>query len=278
MFAMRFSRSAFQPTLPARGATPRRGRTRRRNGISTHAPRTGSDFTTRCTPRAQTHFNPRSPHGERQRARSLLVKPRNFNPRSPHGERHVRRHQSLPRQGISTHAPRTGSDVQAYRDAPEYIQFQPTLPARGATSSASYRLTVHVISTHAPRTGSDAEGERLSFAEQQISTHAPRTGSDVHDSCGRCSSRHFNPRSPHGERQFGRKPDCRFRHISTHAPRTGSDKIRAWNARHEQKFQPTLPARGATGRSGRSRRRCFYFNPRSPHGERPAGSRKRSSR
>ena len=33
----------FQSTLPARGAPPRGGRTRRRNGISIHAPRTGSD-------------------------------------------------------------------------------------------------------------------------------------------------------------------------------------------------------------------------------------------
>ena len=246
---------AFQPTLPARGATSRRAVRRGRRPISTHAPRTGSDS---------------------RSAASFASSP--FQP-------------TLPARGATT----------CPEPSRQTTEFQPTLPARGATCTTpskptparyfnprsphgerraglSGRARIHPISTHAPRTGSDAEGERLSFAEQQISTHAPRTGSDVHDSCGRCSSRHFNPRSPHGERQFGRKPDCRFRHISTHAPRTGSDKIRAWNARHEQKFQPTLPARGATGRSGRSRRRCFYFNPRSPHGERPAGSRKRSSR
>ena len=35
---------------------------------------------------------------------------------------------------ISTHAPRTGSDYDIYTADKDYLPFQPTLPARGATA------------------------------------------------------------------------------------------------------------------------------------------------
>ena len=126
---------AFQPTLPARGATTLvMAREPATQTISTHAPRTGSDGNTRNLLMQMDHFNPRSPHGERRAGRgnggvSADFNPRSphgerrppadghaagaadFNPRSPHGERHPQgaRH-CLPRH-ISTHAPRTGSDI-----------------------------------------------------------------------------------------------------------------------------------------------------------------------
>ncbi len=59
--------------------------------------------------------------------------------------------------------------------------------------------------------------------------------------------------------------NCTF--ISIHAPRTGSDgEVRHHDAA-DAKFQSTLPARGATGRADAQLWR-WYFNPRSPHGER----------
>ena len=102
--------SAFQSTLPARGATnagkvavleedfnPRSPHGERRESqraacfiicISIHAPRTGSDHVFGYAGRRAADFNPRSPHGER---RPHLQKGRqryeDFNPRSPHGER-----------------------------------------------------------------------------------------------------------------------------------------------------------------------------------------------
>ena len=78
----------FQPTLPARGAT---------RPVPEHPP--------------QSHFNPRSPHGERQL--NTLTK----------------RLEAL----ISTHAPRTGSDMTVLAISSFGGAFQPTLPARGAT-------------------------------------------------------------------------------------------------------------------------------------------------
>ena len=56
---------AFQPTLPARGATDERGGGMAKRGISTHAPRTGSDRGHPTLHGVSGHFNPRSPHGER---------------------------------------------------------------------------------------------------------------------------------------------------------------------------------------------------------------------
>ena len=79
--------SIFQPTLPMRGATRRIGSYGVGRSISTHAPHAGSDV---CIPpflATHTHFNPRSPCGERHRAWRCSYKLRYFNPRSPCGER-----------------------------------------------------------------------------------------------------------------------------------------------------------------------------------------------
>ena len=189
----------FQPTLPARGATTSR---KAENGH-------------------EKDFNPRSPHGERRASGGHGVVHSHFNPRSPHGERQAYYDALDAQEEISTHAPRTGSDVDRATDV--------ILPA---------------ISTHAPRTGSDGAFRDVPRAAV-ISTHAPRTGSDSTLRILRCGDSDFNPRSPHGERpQFFWSPSCsgvfqptlpargatqrqhhrfRLRGISTHAPRTGSD-------------------------------------------------------
>ncbi len=82
----------------------------------------------------RAYFNPRSPHGERPSSRPATANSRHFNPRSPHGERRGSRGTQRPRVPISTHAPRTGSDISRAL-AIAAVQFQPTLPARGATAA-----------------------------------------------------------------------------------------------------------------------------------------------
>ena len=168
-----------------------------------------------------------------------------FNPRSPHGER-------------------PGANAHQERD----LIFQSTLPARGATMPEAFSVIwEEVISIHAPRTGSDAEGAAAPPVGI-ISIHAPRTGSDRYRPSRPAASAtfqstlpargatcqgvvctaqqaHFNPRSPHGERQ--------------------PDGVTVYKTRE---FQSTLPARGATSRAHARNRRTPYFNPRSPHGER----------
>ena len=84
----RVRQKAFQSTLPARGATGAAGCESRHRKISIHAPRTGSDRLLWLTQARLTHFNPRSPHGERLRSKNN----RNYT------------------SCISIHAPRTGSD------------------------------------------------------------------------------------------------------------------------------------------------------------------------
>ena len=105
-------------------------------------------------------------------------------------------------------------------------------------------------------------------------------------------NRDFNPRSPHGERlnparfhprlvaisihapRTGSDPDrpriSRRSRISIHAPRTGSDKQVEVDVAKNIKFQSTLPARGATHYHWQAALSQYHFNPRSPHGERPA--------
>ena len=171
------------------------------------------------------HFNPRSPHGERHevlatgkmtikefqptlpargatsRTPRTLLQSQHFNPRSPHGERRAYACAAAFRRAISTHAPRTGSDSAAAGSPNRQTRFQPTLPARGATSA---------------------------------------------ESVTRRRSRNFNPRSPHGERHFRSSSSFSGAIISTHAPRTGSDSVEFSRLYENLSFQPTLPARGAT--------------------------------
>ena len=102
----------FQSTLPVRGATCPRGVRRCPRRISIHAPRAGSDLTCWIIIRWWTHFNPRSPCGERRQISD--------------GVSVV--------EIISIHAPRAGSDERYMVSTNGDIKkFQSTLPVRGAT-------------------------------------------------------------------------------------------------------------------------------------------------
>ena len=213
------------------------------------------------------YFNPRSPRGERlvdkfttkaigqfqstlpaRGATSILIKNcatvRNFNPRSPRGER--------PRPRVPVLGP---------------TRFQSTLPARGATVETARRLhDRHHFNPRSPRgerhSGGRATGERCTFQStlpargatdlygykqflRRISIHAPREGSDIARRCICRRRRHFNPRSPRGERQPELKESLVY-----------------------LKFQSTLPARGATQSILERTPQMEDFNPRSPRGER----------
>ena len=82
-----------------------------------------------------------------------------------------------------------------------FVQFQSTLPARGATAAAlSSSCMMYDFN---PRS---LHGERLKARAQRwnrlvISIHAPRTGSDWQMEVGYPTIGNFNPRSPHGERR-----------------------------------------------------------------------------
>ena len=138
-----------------------------------------------------------------------------------------------------------GSDDQGQGTPSVGDGFQSTLPGWGATNFSASRSPRNLISIHAPRMGSDPPPMRRM---------PPR--------------RHFNPRSPDGERLkfndkyfdelifqstlpgWGATAVCvrqrRSCFISIHAPRMGSDReITAVRSRVFQ-FQSTLPGWGAT--------------------------------
>ncbi len=104
----------FQPTPPAWGATP----------------------DARGHSKIGCRFNPRPPHGERpSHPRHPQASCRRFNPRPPHGERPALREQARCRgRGVSTHAPRMGSDLAVGLIIGASAEFQPTPPAWGATA------------------------------------------------------------------------------------------------------------------------------------------------
>ena len=132
-----------------------------------------------------------------------------------------------PKEEISIHAPRTGSDGARFPLQKISKKFQSTLPARGATFPLPARCQIQTISIHAPRTGSappvssgrgvcrvdfnprSPHGERLSRRTStrkqflfQSTLPARGATSTVSDTAH--ASTHFNPRSPHGERHAQR--------------------------------------------------------------------------
>ena len=149
---------AFQPTLPARGATVSIASTRPTIVIfQPTLPARGATITG-CLTRTTSRFQPTLPaRGATRRLAEYCYRTQNFNPRSPHGERLVVDAEQMRLINISTHAPRTGSDAATLGDAYFGDLFQPTLPARGATFQFNGGALTAVISTHAPRTGSDQD-------------------------------------------------------------------------------------------------------------------------
>ena len=233
----------FQPTLPARGATVRRlaGNVSRGCNFNPRSPH-GERLWLPSRARTLPDFNPRSPHGERRPSSWWRpARRKHFNPRSPHGERqHVFRVIGNAER-ISTHAPRTGSDTIVTPAAAAQYQFQPTLPARGATwMRVRYNKSTVSISTHAPRTGSDTKRLDALEGRKKFQPTLPARGATQQIGC-----------------------ITQFTGISTHAPRTGSDETSTPAPSYIMAFQPTLPARGATS-PGQKEVMIMKFQPTLP--------------
>ena len=236
--------------------------------ISIHTPLAGSDSTGRRPVGRMSHFNPHSPCGERP-CRKRAEWPRcYFNPHSPCGERPARRNDiarsnhisihtplagsdrnpgpDLRREPISIHTPLAGSDLVSSLPSFELVQFQSTLPLRGATWFDNWPQFSIVFQSTLPLRGATwwvdlEQAARLLFqstlplrgataygcatwAQQVISIHTPLAGSDEHV---------IRVASP-------------FAGISIHTPLAGSDT--AFHA---------------------DRTALENFNPHSPCGERP---------
>ena len=145
-------------------------------------------------------FNPRSPHGERRTSPGGAMESRYFNPRSPHGERPRTDAHAPPCESISIHAPRTGSDQQGGKQHDKTRKFQSTLPARGATGPHSTNKNAISFQSTLPARGAtgfvtDDDGTTT------FQSTLPARGATLTPARGRLHKKHFNPRSPHGERR-----------------------------------------------------------------------------
>ena len=225
----------FQSTLPARGATDNIDDPDAPTNISIHAPRTGSDPAAHQPPEeAEISIHAPRTGSDASPEYRLVRETRYFNPRSPHGERRAGKNRHETGRLISIHAG---------------VWYIPT-------------------SIHAPRTGSD-QMDSAERADYRISIHAPRTGSDLSRNAFWICAKNFNPRSPHGERQTGSENHLRDTTFQSTLPARGATGANVGNMRTSKKFQSTLPARGATASCSAESCLPRYFNPRSPHGERP---------
>ena len=125
-------------------------------------------------------------------------------------------------ENISIHAPRVGSDVLSVFHHKVPKRFQSTLPVWGATAATLILPSLLQFQSTLPVWGATAIKKNTVFG-YQISIHAPRVGSDLRAGAAEQAVRHFNPRSPCGERRFIKFEDIKFDKISIHAPRVGSD-------------------------------------------------------
>ena len=185
-----------------RGATWRVIRAKIDSNISIHAPRAGSDSTDFCFLLCLVDFNPRSPCGERQRARcesqsakkfqstlpvrgatiTTLPPSHNmtyFNPRSPCGERLSASCQYPVTGTISIHAPRAGSDALETATARRSAYFNPRSPCGERLLRRLARRLIFCISIHAPRAGSDFGDDVEKYGQEIFQSTLPVRGATI---------------------------------------------------------------------------------------------------
>ena len=214
----------FQPTLPLRGATRPLGFFARLPRFNPRSP-CGERQAARSSSRPSScRFNPRSPCGERPFAALLWrVTPR-FNPRSPCGERRGGVPSGQPRN-VSTHAPLAGSDGQLGL-VPDELD----------------------VSTHAPLAGSDLYTHTMGVLPRRFQPTLPLRGATLPARRARMVGAGFNPRSPCGERPTPSRPRSQRGRFQPTLPLRGATGAVPDIARPRE-FQPTLPLRGATYQS-----------------------------
>ena len=125
-----------------------------------------------------------------------------------------------------------------------------------------------MISIHAPRTGSDKHIAHI-LAILVISIHAPRTGSDTIFAIRHSARKLFQSTLPARGATTALEQAQAQVVISIHAPRTGSDVPNFSSIWSTIGISIHAPRTGSDSYVLRERRPRGYFNPRSPHGERP---------
>ena len=206
-----FAPPRFQSTLPARGATGKMAKQGECFPFQSTLPARGATDGITLADRVVTHFNPRSPHGERRSRDGASVLTKGISIHAPRTGSDLYPPRPFIEIAISIHAPRTGSDLPTCVAVSSAPPFQSTLPARGATNAKSRRFSPRTFQSTLPARGATCITQFTGEAAQ-ISIHAPRTGSDIRRESVETVFAYFNPRSPHGERHLypRRRHDRRY--------------------------------------------------------------------
>ena len=126
--------------------------------------------------------------------------------------------------GISIHAPRGGSDNLSGRMLSLRVNFNPRSPWGERPMRKSQTIFSGIFQSTLPVGG--ATDVNHDFVKSfTISIHAPRGGSDFRPEHHIRQDKHFNPRSPWGERLSDPYGFTAPAGISIHAPRGGSDPV-----------------------------------------------------
>ena len=160
-----------------------------------------------------------------------------------------------------------GSDTTNRSHAPSATPFQSTLPGWGATLNLALVHHVERISIHAPRVGSDIIHDYAVHNRTRISIHAPRVGSDYAFQLRGFSYPSFQSTLPGWGATYSLRNASGSVVISIHAPRVGSDDRTAVEPPETYYFNPRSPG-GERHHGSFNVVHVSNFNPRSPGGER----------
>ena len=185
-----------------RGATSFAARSPQSFQISIHAPRAGSDFDNCIFAGLFSGFQSTLPVRGATKSRKGLFPHTGISIHAPRaGSDDLRFYCLAPLIPISIHAPRAGSDSAVPLCQSMALYFNPRSPCGERRAGIRFWQIDGDISIHAPRAGSDYK-QWDKVTKHVISIHAPRAGSDyIGAECVHCI-RHFNPRSPCGERPW----------------------------------------------------------------------------
>ena len=108
----------------------------------------------------RSHFNPRSPHGERPSNDAVNISIITFQSTLPAWGATVLFLRAVPVVMISIHAPRMGSDVGRLLDLEQHKLISIHAPRMGSDKAKLLGSLILLISIHAPRMGSDQYSQR----------------------------------------------------------------------------------------------------------------------
>ena len=169
--------------------------------ISIHSPRMGRDtdfIYIGCIP---VHFNPLSPHGERQLEQQAIDTDNAFQSTLPAWGETFLRPMHILVFTISIHSPRMGRDINAHTSPTKGQYFNPLSPHGERRARRLSPPDGMDISIHSPRMGRDDLAIEKSLELDNFNPLSPHGERPDRRSGGADQPSDFNPLSPHGERR-----------------------------------------------------------------------------